>query len=77
MDKLLSESSAAGTDESSHIGELIEDCKGPLPTDPDRTATTSEIAREEVGSYVGDVRGSPLTRAYVPGITYDGYLSVK
>jgi len=24
-----------------------------------------------------NVRGSPLTRAYVPGITYDGYLSVK
>jgi len=53
MDKLLSETSAAGTDESSHIGELIKDQKGPLPTDPDETATTSKITREELGDYLG------------------------
>jgi len=53
MDKLLSESSPAGTDESSHIGELIKDRKGPLPTDPDGTATTSEVAQEELGDYLG------------------------
>jgi len=54
MDKLTSESaSPAGTDESSHIGELIKDREGPLPVDPDGTATTSEIAREELGDYLG------------------------
>jgi len=54
MDKLMSETaSLAGTDESSHIGELIKNHKGPLPTDPDGTATTSEVAREELGDYLG------------------------
>jgi len=53
MYKFLSKSSSAGTDESSHIGELIKEREGPLPTDPDGTATTSEIAREELGDYQG------------------------
>jgi len=53
MDKLLSETSAAGTNESSHIGELIKHREGPLPTDPDGTAMTTKIAREELGDYLG------------------------
>jgi len=51
MDKYM-ESSSAG-DKSSGIGELLKDRKGPLPTDPDGTATTSEVAREELGDYLG------------------------
>jgi len=52
MDKYV-KASESGTDESSHIGELLKDRTGPLPTDPDGTATTSEIAREELGDYLG------------------------
>jgi len=37
---------------SSHIGEQLERM-GLLPTDPDGTATSSEIAREELGDYLG------------------------
>jgi len=49
-------SESAATDESSHIGEVLErhnEITGLLPTDPDGTATTSEIAREELGDYLG------------------------
>jgi len=53
MDKMMSETSELET-ESSHIGELIKDREGPLPTDPDGTATTLEIAREELGDYLGE-----------------------
>jgi len=59
MDKHM-ESSSAG-DESSGIGELLKDRKGPLPTDPDGTATTSEIAREELGDYLGEVQPAAVT----------------
>jgi len=52
MEKFMEEASSAG-DESSGIGQLLKDRKGPLPTDPDGTATTSEIAREELGDYLG------------------------
>jgi len=45
--------SAASITSSSHIGDLIKDREGPLPTDPDGTATTSEITREELGDYLG------------------------
>jgi len=42
---------------SSGIGAILEQqnekIAGPLPTDPDGTATTSEIAREELGDYLG------------------------
>jgi len=59
MDKYM-ESSSAG-DESSGIGELLKDRKGPLPTDPDGTATTSEIAPEELGDYLGEVQPAAVT----------------
>jgi len=45
---------ATSSEESSHIGELIRNREGPLPTDPDGTATTSEIARKELGDYLGE-----------------------
>jgi len=41
---------------SSGIGEVLDKHKeitGSLPTDPDGTATTSEIAREQLGDYLG------------------------
>jgi len=41
---------------SSGIGEVLDrhnEITGSLPTDPDGTATTSEIAREELGDYLG------------------------
>jgi len=44
------------TTTSSGIGEVLDrhnEITGPLPTDPDGTATTSEIAREELGDYLG------------------------
>jgi len=54
-EKRMAEESVSGASvtSSSHIGDLIER-KGPLPTDPDVTATTSEIAREELGDYLGE-----------------------
>jgi len=48
--------SGASATSSSHIGEVLDrhnEITGPLPTDPDGTATTSEIAREELGDYLG------------------------
>jgi len=51
-EKRMSAESEASAVSSSHIGDLIERA-GPLPTDPDGTATTSEIAREELGEYLG------------------------
>jgi len=60
MDK-YEKASKAGTDESSHIGELLKDRTGPLPTDPDGTATTSEIAREELGDYLGEDQPAAVT----------------
>jgi len=53
--------SAASVTSSSHIGDVIKDREGPLPTDPDRTATTSEIAREELGDYLGEVQPGAVT----------------
>ena len=45
------------TTTSSGIGAILEQqvdkITGPLPEDPDGTATTSEIAREELGDYLG------------------------
>jgi len=41
---------------SSGIGEVLDkhnEITGSFPTDPDGTATTSEIAREELGDYLG------------------------
>jgi len=41
---------------SSGIGEVLDkhnEITGSLPTDPDGTATTSEIAQEELGDYLG------------------------
>ena len=49
-------STQSTTTTSSGIGAILEqqkDREGPLPTDPDGTATTSEIAREELGDYLG------------------------
>jgi len=80
MDKLLQEQAgSAGTDESSHIGELLKDRKGPLPTDPDGTATTSEVTREELGSYRGgDETAVTLTReAFNQGIRIHNAEMVK
>jgi len=62
MDKLVQEkSSQDGMDESSHVGEQLERQQGPLPMDPDGTATTSEIAREELGDYLGEVQPAAVT----------------
>jgi len=50
------EGTEASVTSSSHIGEVLErhnEIIGSLPTDPDGTATTSEIAREELGDYLG------------------------
>jgi len=52
-EKRMSTESEASAVSSSHIGDLIKDREGPLPTDPDGTATTSEIAQEELGDYLG------------------------
>jgi len=52
-EKRMSTESEASAVSSSHIGDLIEDREGPLRTDPDGTATTSEIAQEELGYYLG------------------------
>jgi len=44
------------TTTSSGIGEVLDrhnEITGPLPLDPDGTATTSEVAREELGDYLG------------------------
>jgi len=61
IDQFMTETSPARTDESSHIGEMIKDRRGPLPTDPDGTATTSEIAREELGDYLAESQPEPVT----------------
>jgi len=53
MEKFIDESSSAGY-ESSGIGELLGERKGPLATDPDGTATTSKIAPEELGDHLGE-----------------------
>jgi len=60
MEKLLSETSSAGSDESSHIGDLLDKHTG-LPTDPDGTVTISEIAREELGDYLGEDQSAVVT----------------
>jgi len=59
--KRMSTESEASAVSSSHIGDLIEDRRGPLPTDPDGTATTSKIAREELGDYLGEVQPAAVT----------------
>jgi len=80
MEKLLQEQAgSAGMDENSHIGELLKDRKGPLRMDPDGTATTSEVAREELGSYMGgDETTVTLTReAFDQGIRIHNAEMVK
>jgi len=52
-EKRMSTESEDSAVSSSHIGDLIKDREGPLPTDPDGTATTSEIAQEELRDYLG------------------------
>ena len=59
-EKTENQSGSAGSEasavSSSHIGEVLDrhnEIIGSLPTDPDGTATTSEIAREELGDYLG------------------------
>jgi len=42
----------ASTVSSSHISDLLKDRAGQISTDSDGTATTSEIAREELGDYL-------------------------
>jgi len=61
FEEKMSTISAASATSSSHIGDLIKDREGPLPTDPDGTATTSEIAREELGDYLGESQLEPVT----------------
>jgi len=54
--KMSSAQSTTTTTTSSGIGEVLDrhnEITGSLPTDPDGTATTSEIAREELGDYLG------------------------
>jgi len=60
MDKFLAESSGteqtASAVSSSGIGEVLDrhnEITGSLPMDPDGTAMTSEIAKEELGDYLG------------------------
>jgi len=57
LEKRMAEKSLSGATDSnassSRIGDLRKDRTGPLPTDPDGTATTSEVAREELGDYLG------------------------
>jgi len=56
-EKRMATPSEASAVSSSHIGEALarhNDITRPLPTDPDGTATTSEIAREELGDYLGE-----------------------
>jgi len=58
MESASSEVSAVSR---SHIGEVLDrhhDITRPLPTDPDGTATTSEINRAELGSYLGGDEGA-------------------
>jgi len=52
-EKRMSTESEASAASGSHIGDLIKDCEGLHPTDPDGTATTSEIAQGELGDYLG------------------------
>jgi len=56
-EKMSSAQSTVTTTTSSGIGAILEQQNeqviGSLPTDPDGTATTSEIAREELGDYLG------------------------
>jgi len=55
-EKMSSRESTVTTTTSSGIGEVLDkhnEITGSLPTDPDGTATTSEIAREELGDYLG------------------------
>jgi len=50
---------------SSNIGEVLarhHEITGQLPTDPDGTATTLEINREELGSYLGGEKAVTLPR---------------
>jgi len=58
LENRMAEESVSGASvvSSSHIGEALDrhnEISGPLPTDPDGTATTSEVAREELGDYLG------------------------
>jgi len=49
---------------SSGIGEILDkhnEITGSLPTDPDGTATTSEIAREELGDYLAEGQPAAVT----------------
>jgi len=58
LEKKMAEESTSGASvtSSSHIGEALDRqnaLTGQLAIDPDGTATTSEIAREELGNYLG------------------------
>jgi len=56
MEREEKASPEASVTSSSHIGEVLDrhnEIIGSLPSDSDRTATTSEIAREELGDYLG------------------------
>jgi len=64
-EKMSSAQSTTTATTSSGIGAILEKqndkITGPLPTDPDGTATTSEIAREELGDYLGEVQPEAVT----------------
>jgi len=57
LEEKMSSAQSTTTTTSSGIGAILEQqndkITGPLPIDPDGTATTSEIAREELGDYLG------------------------
>jgi len=92
MGKRMGTESASGPSEasavsSSHIGGVLErhnEITGSLPTDPDETATTSEIAREELGDYLG-VQQAAVTltreqfnqgaRIHIAEVMAEGHLS--
>jgi len=62
--RMESASSEASAVSSSHIGEVLarhNNITGPLPTDPDGTATTSEIAREDLGDFLGECQLAAVT----------------
>jgi len=58
LEEKMSSAQSTVTTSSSGIGAILEQQEekitGALPTDPDGTATTSEVAREELGDYLGE-----------------------
>jgi len=63
--RMRAEESRSGSEApTSGIGEVLDrhnEITGLLPTDPDGTATTSEIAREELGDYLGEDQPAAVT----------------